>query len=404
MGSDMGNDMGNDMGSDMGSDPHDSRRIGFMQIAAVDTFVVRRKLERPFYFSQWEYDQRAVCLVRITTDDGVYGWGEGYGPADVVAAGIRFLTPFIMGQDPLHSATLWQTLYRRALDYARRGVLAASLSALDIALWDIKGKVLEQPVSTLLGGKRRDRVQVYATGLYFTETDDLPGALAQEAQEHVAQGFQAIKMKVGLGIEPDVDNVLAVRAAIGPRVALMIDANHAYNRREALALARFLEPVGITWFEEPLSPEDYEGYRELRLRTQIPLAGGECEYYCAGFRHLVEGPCVDIAQPDLCAAGGLTEGMRIAALCHTFGVDVTPHCWGTGIAFAAGLHFTATLDTVPGRMFAAEPRLEMDRSENYLRDELTGPRFAVEAGAVAVPQTPGLGVDVDLALLRELAD
>ncbi|MEX1018320.1 MAG: mandelate racemase/muconate lactonizing enzyme family protein [Litorilinea sp.] len=373
-----------------------------MSIATVETFVVRQKLDTPFYFSQWEYDQRAVCLVKVTTQDGQYGWGEGYGPAEVVAAGVRFLAPHLIGQDPLKTATLWQMLYRRALDFARRGVLAASLSALDIALWDLKGKLLDQPVSTLLGGQRRDRVPVYATGLYFTHTPDLPAALAQEAQGYVAQGFRAIKMKVGLGIEADVTNVLAVRAAIGPRVALMIDANHAYNRREALALAQHLEPVGIGWFEEPLSPEDYAGYAELRLRTSIPLAGGECEYYAAGFRHLVEAPCVDIAQPDLCAAGGLTEGARIAALCHTFGVEVTPHCWGTGIAFATGLHFTSTLDTLPGRMMPAAPLLEMDRSENPLRDELTLPRFVVEDGAVAVPTQPGLGVDVDADLLRDL--
>lgn len=377
-------------------------------IATIETFVVRQHLARPFYFSQWQYDQRAACLVKVTTAGGQYGWGEGYGPAEVIAAGIEFFTPFVIGQDPLATSTVWQTLYRRGLDFARRGTLAASLSALDIALWDLKGKILNQPVSSLLGGRRRDAVQVYATGLYFTHTDDLPGALAEEAQGYVQQGFRALKMKVGLGIEPDVTNVLAVREAIGPRPALMIDANHAYNRRDALALARHLEPLDIGWFEEPLSPEDYAGYRELRGRTQIPLAGGECEYYCAGFRHLVEdtgnGPCVDIAQPDLCAAGGLTEGARIAALCHTFGVEVTPHCWGTGIAFATGLHFTSTLDTLPGRMNPAAPFLEMDRSENPLRDELTVPRFAVTDGAVAVPTAPGLGVDVDADVLREMAD
>lgn len=374
-----------------------------MPIAKVETFVVRQKLEEPFYFSQWEYDQRAVCLVRVTTDDGQYGWGEGYGPAEVVAAGVHFLAPFVQGQDPLHTATIWQTLYRRALDFARRGVLAASLSALDIALWDLKGKLLEQPVSILLGGRRRDRVQVYATGLYFKHTADLPAALAAEAHEYVNQGFRAMKMKVGLGIEADVRNVMAVRAAIGADTRLMIDANHAYNRREARELAQRLEGIGIGWFEEPLSPEDYDGYRELRARTAIPLAGGECEYFCAGFRHLVEGPCVDIAQPDLCAAGGLTEGARIAALCHTYGVEVTPHCWGTGIAFAAGLHFTSTLDVLPGRMLPAEPFLEMDRSENPLRDRLTQPRFVVEDGAVTVPTTPGLGVDVDADLLRAMS-
>lgn len=365
------------------------------RIAAIEPVVVRQKLARPFYFSQWEQHERAVCLVKVTTDDGVYGWGEGYGPADVVAAGIRFLAPFILGENPLHTATLWQTLYRRSLDYARRGVLVSALSALDIALWDLKGKLLGQPVSVLLGGPRRDSVQVYATGMYFTRTPDLPAALAQEAAGYVAQGFAALKMKVGLGIAADTQNVRAVRAAIGPDVQLMMDANHAYSRSEALALACAVEDHQIGWFEEPISPEDYEGYAELRLRTSIPIAGGECEALCAGFRHLATHNCVDIAQPDLGMAGGLTEGQRIASLMQTFGANVTPHCWGTGIAFAAALHFAATLDVQPGRLRAAEPLLEMDRTENPLRDELAVPRFVPQAGRVQVLTGPGLGVEID---------
>ncbi len=373
------------------------------RITAVEPIVVRRKLARPFYFSQWEQHERAVCLVKVTTDDGLYGWGEGYGPADVVAAGIRFLTPFVLGENPLHNAAVWQTLYRRSLDYARRGVLVSALSAIDIALWDLKGKLLGQPVSVLLGGPRRASVAVYATGLYFTHTPDLPGALAAEAVTYAEQGFSAIKMKVGLGLAADVANVRAVRAVLGPGIQLMIDANHAYSRSEALALARAVEDQTIGWFEEPVSPEDYEGYAELRLRTSIPIAGGECEALCAGFRHLATQHCVDIAQPDLGMAGGLTEGQRIAALMQTFGANVTPHCWGTGIAFAAALHFAATLEMIPGRLMAAEPLLEMDRSENPLRDELATPRFVPRAGRVAVPTAPGLGVDVDPAALAAFA-
>lgn len=373
------------------------------RITAVEPVVVGQQLARPFYFSQWEQHERAVCLVKVSTDDDVYGWGEGYGPADVVAAGIRFLAPFVLGEDPLHSATIWQTLYRRSLDYARRGVLVSAHSAIDIALWDIKGKLLQQPVSVLLGGPRRTSVAVYATGLYFTHTSDLPGALAAEAVTYAEQGFRAVKMKVGLGLTADVTNVTTVRSALGPDIQLMMDANHAYSRSEALALARAVEDQNIGWFEEPVSPEDYEGYAELRLRTAIPIAGGECEALCAGFRHLASKQCVDIAQPDLGMAGGLTEGQRIAALMQTYGANVTPHCWGTGIAFAAALHFAATLDMIPGRLMAAEPLLEMDRSENPLRDELTTPRFAARAGRVAVPTAPGLGVDVDPAALRHCA-
>lgn len=375
-----------------------------VKITQVEAFVVRQKLTQPFFFSQWEQHERAVCVVKVSTDAGVYGWGEGYGPADVVAAGVRFFTPFVVGENPLCEATIWQSLYRRSLDYARRGVLLSALSAIDIALWDLKGKLLGQPVATLLGGPRREAVRVYATGLYFTHTPDLPAALADEARGYAEQGFRAVKMKVGLGIAEDVANVRAVRAAIGPDVQLMMDANHAYSRSEALALAQAVADQQIGWFEEPISPEDYVGYRGLRERTTIPIAGGECEHLCAGFRHLAQNECVDIAQPDLGAAGGLTEGRRIAALMQTFGSQVTPHCWGTGIAFAAALHFAATLDVIPGRLRQPEPLLEMDRSPNPLRDELTFPRFVQQDGAVVVPTAPGLGVDVDMDMAARLGE
>jgi len=369
-------------------------------IARVEAFVVSQKLRRPFHFSQWGFDRRAVCLVRVTTDDGRYGWGEGYGPADVVRAGVEFFTPFILGADPLHTGALWQRMHARGHDFARRGVLLASLSAIDVALWDLKGKILGVPVHVLLGGKRRDTVNVYATGMYFDDEPNLTARLAAEAAGYVAQGFRAVKMKVGLGVEADTANVRAVRAAIGPAVKLMIDSNHAFALREALDLVRRVEDCDIFWFEEPLAPDDYEGYRELRRRSSIPIAGGECEYGVAGFHQLFNAHAVDIAQPDICACGGLTEVQRIAALARAHHVALTPHCWGTGIGFAVGLHFLSTVDLLPDRLQMPEPFLEMDRTENALRDELTT-RFQPSNSRVAVPDNPGLGVDVDLGRLAE---
>jgi D-galactarolactone cycloisomerase len=372
-----------------------------VNVERIETYIVEQNLARPFYFSQWEYDQRQVCLVRITTTDGLYGWGEGYGPAGVVEAGIKFLSPLVLGRDPLRVEAVWQSMVRRSFDYARRGVLLAAVSAIDVALWDLRGKMLGQPVSVLLGGRRRDRVKVYATGMYFTNGGNLAEKLAEEACKYVERGYTTVKMKIGLGVAQDLENVRAVRDAIGPDVGLMVDSNHAYSRKEALFLARRMEPLGVICFEEPLSPEDYEGYRELRLRTEIPIAAGECEYLCVGFRHLVAGQCVDIAQPDICAAGGLTEVKKIVALANTFGCNVMLHCWGTGVAFAAALHLTSTLDVVPGRMHVPEPLLEMDRTENPLRDELTTPRFVARDSMVPVPTGPGLGIDVDTDKLRE---
>ncbi len=366
-----------------------------MKISRIEAYVVEQRLDRPFYFSQFEFQTRQICLVKVLAEDGTYGWGEGYGPATVVKAGIEFLAPLVSGEDPLQVEAIWSKMHLRSLDYARRGVLVAAISAIDIALWDLRGKLLGQPVSVLLGGRRREQVRVYATGLYFTETDDQLGALVEEARLYAAQGFSAIKMKVGLGVETDLRHARAVRQAIGADIELMVDANHAYSLSEALSFAGQIEPLGISFFEEPLSPEDYDGYRELRQRTSIAIAGGECEYLLAGFRQLLSQRCVDIAQPDICGAGGLTEVKRIAALASAFQTNIIPHSWGTGIAFAAGLHLVSSLDLAPGRLRMPEALLEMDRSESALRDTLTRPQFKQEGGRVAVPTAPGLGVDVD---------
>ncbi|MCY4018194.1 MAG: mandelate racemase/muconate lactonizing enzyme family protein [Chloroflexi bacterium] len=366
-----------------------------MKIAGVESYVAEQSLETPFFFSQFGFDKRQICLVKVIAEDGSYGWGEGYGPAGVIQAGVEFLAPLVIDEDALQVEAIWNKMHLRSLDYARRGVLVASMSAIDIAIWDLRGKLLGQPVSVLLGGRRREKVKVYATGMYFVDSDDLVGKLMDEAQRYVAEGFTALKMKVGLGVETDLRHARAVRRAIGGEVELMVDANHAYSRSEARSFARQIEELDISFFEEPVSPEDYEGYRELRGHTTIPIAGGECEYLLAGFRHLLSNQCVDIAQPDICGAGGLTETKRIATLARAFQTNVLPHSWGTGIAFAAGLHLVSTLDPVPGRLRMPDMMLEMDRSENALRDNLTAPQFQAEGGYVAVPSAPGLGVEVD---------
>ena len=171
-----------------------------MKITHIESFVLRAKLDKPFYFSQWSYSERSICLVKITTDGGFVGWGEGYGPATIIDKGIEFLKPLIIGKDPTENETIWYEMYRKTLDFARRGVLMASISALDIAIWDLKGKILDLPVYKILGGKHRDRVQPYATGLYFSKSKFLSDELVIEAKNYVNEGFKAIKMKVGFRV------------------------------------------------------------------------------------------------------------------------------------------------------------------------------------------------------------
>lgn len=375
-----------------------------MKIAEITPFVISQKLDTPFYFSQWQYDTRKICIVKITLDDGTYGWGEGYGPAHVLKAGIDFFKPFLLGKSALEHEILWEEMYRRSMDYARSGILQAAISAIDVALWDLKGKLLNQPVSVLLGGVKNPIIEPYATGLYFTRVDNLSQTLAQEALMYKSQGFRATKMKVGLGLEQDIKNVASVRKAIGSDMKLMIDANHAYSYKEAIELARQVEQYSISWFEEPVSPEDYEGYRRMRDHTSIPIAGGECEYLKYGFRRLLENESVDIVQPDICAAGGLTEAKKIATLAQAFNKDLVPHTWGTWIAISAAIHFVANLDKNPGRMYNGRPMLELDRTENSLRDEVTLHQVKLENGLIQVPNSPGLGVEVCMDSLEKYID
>jgi len=366
-----------------------------MKIVKIEPIVLSHKLEESFYFSQWEYCERKICIVKITTESGLVGWGEGYGPANVLASGIEFLSEFIIGESVLNNEGIWQIMYRRSLDFARRGILVASLSAIDIALWDLKGKALNQPVSVLLGGRKREKIQAYATGMYFSKSDNLGDQLADEALMYKEQGFEAMKMKVGHTVKEDIEFVKKVRKKIGDDVALMVDSNHAYSLNEAVKLSRNIEEYDISWFEEPVSPEQYNAYSELRTKTSIPISGGECEYLRSGFFQLFQNNCVDIVQPDICACGGITEVKKIISMAQTFGVDLVPHSWGTGIALSAALQVLCNYDMVPGRMFEALPLMELDCTENGLREKLTTPIVKAEKGLVDIPDKPGLGIEVD---------
>lgn len=364
-------------------------------ISKIETYVLKDTLEKSFFFSQWEYSERCICIVKITCSDGTYGWGEGYGPANILESGIEFLKAQVLGENPLHNEVIWNKMYRKTLDFARRGVLVASMSAIDIAIWDIKGKLLNQSVGSLLGGVQRKYVVPYATGMYFTEKDNLTKDFEVEAKLYLEKGFKAIKMKVGLGISKDVSNVKHLRSIIGYDIKLMIDSNHAYTYTEALELSKKLEKYEISWFEEPVSPEFYEQYAELRQKTTIPIAGGECEYLRFGFHQLLKNKSVDIIQPDICACGGLTEAKRIASLASTYGVDVVPHTWGSSIGIHVALHFISNLESLPGRMFSPDFLLEYDQTENALREQLTFPKLEMKNGKIQVPNSPGLGLEVN---------
>jgi D-galactarolactone cycloisomerase len=229
--------------------------------------------------------------------------------------------------------------------------------------------------------------------------------LESEARGYREAGITAIKMKVGLlPIDLDAERVAIVREAIGPATGLMVDANHAYTSASAIRIGRALEKNNVLWFEEPVPPEDRQGYRRVREALDVPVAGGEAEFTRYGFRDLLIGECIDIAQPDLCCMGGFSEWQKIIALTTSFGVLCIPHVWGSGVAVAAALQVLAATPPVP---FTAapvplqnEPMVEYDRTHNPLRDELLAHPFQLKDGALEIPGGPGLGIEIDEGQLR----
>src|SRR6185312_2765060 len=243
-----------------------------MKITKVRTHILEAKLSQPFAYSRAWYDTRTAMLVEIETDDGLTGWGECYGPARINAAVVQSIAPLLIGEDPLRTDDLWRKIYAQLRDHGQKGVAIQGLSGIDIALWDIKGKHFGVPVYQLMGGPLRTQVPAYATGLYRRKYGDPPRYLADEAAGYVAEGFKAVKLKVGFGIDEDAKVTRAVREAIGADVALMIDANHAFDAAAAIRLGRMIEQYDIGWFEEPVPPEDLQGYRAVKAALSIPIA------------------------------------------------------------------------------------------------------------------------------------
>lgn len=378
-----------------------------MRITNIEGFNLKSPLERAFGWSNGWLDARVVDVVKIETDEGITGWGEGY-----VGAGGGFVKQHfedaLIGADPLNRNALWQRMLARVYNGNNAGGFAGSaMSAVDIALWDIAGKAAGQSVSDLLGGRIRDKVAVYATGLYYTR-GEFPTRLLEEAAGYVEMGFKGMKTKVGgLPIQEDVWRVEALRRAIGDDIRLMVDANQAYNAASAIRIAQRLEAQDITWFEEPVNAKDIEGYLQVKAAIPMPVAGGENLRTRHEFSAFLTRRAYDIAQPDVVNAGGITEMRNIAMTANAMGIQVNPHVWGSPIMIAASLHIASTIPPCPTahdpRPYEQEPVMEFDRTPSGIREGLTPAPFEQRDGFVSVPTAPGLGVEIDEGALRRLA-
>ena len=370
-----------------------------MEITSVKTYVYRYNIPEGEYFAnanRWNTNKNTV-LVQVETDAGITGYGEADaagGPSEVTACIIdREIGPYVIGKDPLCVDAIYADVYQRSMIHGRRGVVMHAVSGIDCALWDIIGKVTNQPVYKLLGGAR-NKVLAYHSGGFYRK--DVPlDWYAKEARAGYEKGFRAFKMKIGrLDLKTDAERVRLVREAIGPDCKLMVDVNSNYTVQEAIRMGRLLEPYDLFFMEEPVSADDPEGSARVAANVAMPLAGYETEYTRYGFRRLIDCHAMDVVQVDPTRSGGLTECRKIAAYASAHKLPITSHIFAGGLTFMAGLHFVCGVDN--GFL------LECEANPNPLRTEMFSDyRFALDSeGCVVVPEKPGFGVTVDFDALE----
>ena len=370
-----------------------------MKITDVETFYLRSEQVRELCDSGQD-----ALIVRVSTDAGITGIGEVdsnplavkgaiEGPySHTVTSGLREL---VIGEDPFETAKIWQKMYDGNLYGGRRGAGFHAMSGIDIALWDIKGKALGQPIWKLLGGGFHERLRCYASSLWGptpSDTRDL-------AKRYVDRGFSAVKFgwePMGEDERTDIALVREARAGLGESPDLLVDAGLVWDAKTAIRRVRAFEEHRIFWLEEPLMPDNYDGYRRLSEAVDTRIAAGEEESNRASFLELMDRGKVDVVQVDLTRVGGFTEAVKIASLAHDRGLPVANHGFTTYINVAAALHF---LNSVPNSLIVEYVAEE----STTLRDFVTKQRIEAHDGFLEMPQEPGLGVELDEQALERFA-
>jgi L-alanine-DL-glutamate epimerase-like enolase superfamily enzyme len=378
-----------------------------MKIADIRTIALSYKCDPPYASASGVQARRGALLVEIECDDGTVGVGEAGVGGGVTATCIdKDLKPLLVGEDPLMIEGLWQKMFVRTRQYGRRGIVMNAISGIDIALWDIAGKVARLPVYKLLGACR-DRVEAYASGGFYQEGKGVDG-IAGEAEGYRARGFKGMKMKIGRNpstgthlrqvtgqaafceTDPseDLARIAGVRKALGAQAKLMVDVNCAWSPAFAIEMGREMAPHKLFWIEEPVHTDDIDGSAQVAAALDTAIAGYETEVSLAGFRELIQRNAVDIVQPDIAWTGGFSEGKRIAAFAQAHHKMVAPHAFGSAVLLVASLHYAAS---IPNGLV-----LEWDQNPNGLRTELLKDELRLESDStLRPPERPGLGIELD---------
>lgn len=368
-----------------------------MKITRVEVIYVRL----PEVKQQCDSGQDAI-VVRVETDAGISGIGEVdssplavkgaiEGPfSHTVTSGLAHL---LLGEDPFETEKLWYKMYQANIYSGRRGIAIHAMSGIDMALWDIKGKALGMPVWKLLGGGFRNRIRCYASSLFGAS----PALTREMARRFRDLGFSAVKFgwaPMGEDERTDIALVSEARKGLGDDADLMIDAGLVWNAKAAIQRARAFSDFNIYWLEEPLQPDDYEGYRRLSEATDVRIAAGEEESSRLSYLDLMDRGKIDVVQVDLARCGGFTEAMKIASLAWDRGLPVANHGFTTYINVAAALHW---LNAVPNALICEFVAQE----GTSLRDMLTRQQFVAKDGYLSIPNEPGLGIELDESVVAK---
>jgi len=382
-----------------------------MKIRDIRTIPVEYLLPQPVFDANYVMATKPALLVEVETDDGLIGLGEAAhfgGPLRSTQTVIEGeLREHVLGEDPREIERLWEQMHQRAYKHARGGLLLAAMSGIDIALWDLRGKMAGMPLWRLLGGYRR-RVPAYATGGFYAEGKGIP-ELCTEMRAYCDHGFRAVKMKVGrnsdiegsplramahrgvceVSLAEDLARVRAVRETVGPAIRLMVDANGAWDVPTAIKMGRAFEPCDIYWYEEPVCPDDLAGSAQVADKVTIPVAGYEtCTYGKVGFRDYIAARAIHFVQPDVAWCGGLTEGLKIAHMARGWNLPLAPHIHGSAIAVAAAVHLLGAVAnaSLAEMVFPAHP---------LMADLVREPLVVDGTGHIELSDRPGLGVELD---------
>ena len=340
-------------------------------------------------------------IITVETDEGITGYGEvdtaPYVGKAVVDAYMSHGTCYglrevVVGADPFDYEQIWNDMWAKTYYYGRTGPVMHVMSGIDMAIWDIMGKAVGKPVHKLLGGSYTDKVRPYASALM---PDDKDGVKAL-VEDCVAKGYTAVKLgwgPLGFDVRYDIELVKAAKKAAGDKVEIMIDIGKRYRLKESIYVAKALEQLNIYWLEEPLPAEDYTGYKRLTESTTMRIATGEEESGRLSFARLINQTHIDIVQPDISRCGGLTEAKKIATMAADANILFVPHAFKTGILVAASIQLIAAIPHAPF--------LEFSITQSAIRRELLTQPFVQKDGFVEVPQTPGLGIELNPDIIRK---